>query len=223
MSPPTAQDRISGNYQPQPQASPAYQSPQPATGGQGTNTWAILGLIFAFIFAPLGIIFSIIALVQIKKTGENGKGLAIAGLIVGIVFTLIWILYFAFIIISLFYFGAMNPGEVMPDKCDIPAGLDCIEKPVIDSSVDTVSFKITNNMGTNITITSLAGSVGDCTGTDRSNTYAMEDGETKIIVYKPGDDFTEGTRVKCRFYIEYMQGEGGLVHKINADITAKAS
>jgi hypothetical protein len=43
----------------------------------------------SLVFAPLGIIFSAIALGQIKKTGQRGYGLAIAGLVIGIAFTAI--------------------------------------------------------------------------------------------------------------------------------------
>lgn len=44
---------------------------------------AIASLVCAFLFAPLGIVFGHISLAQIKKTGENGRGMAIAGLIIG--------------------------------------------------------------------------------------------------------------------------------------------
>lgn len=57
-----------------------------------TNTWAIVGFVTSLIIAPLGIIFSAIALGQIKRTGQKGKGLAIAGLVIGIVFTAIGII-----------------------------------------------------------------------------------------------------------------------------------
>jgi hypothetical protein len=46
-----------------------------------TNVWCILGFIFALIF-PLGIIFSIIGIYQIKESKERGKGLAMAGIII---------------------------------------------------------------------------------------------------------------------------------------------
>jgi peptidyl-prolyl cis-trans isomerase B (cyclophilin B) len=48
---------------------------------QRTNVMAILGLVFAFIFSPLGIVFSAIGLSQIKRRREGGKGLAISGLV----------------------------------------------------------------------------------------------------------------------------------------------
>ena len=50
-----------------------------------TNTFAILSLIFAFLVFPLGFIFGIIALSQIKKTKERGKGLATAGILISLI------------------------------------------------------------------------------------------------------------------------------------------
>lgn len=79
-----------------PAAAPvAYAAPR------GTNTLAILALIFGFVFAPLGIVFGFIARSQIKKTGEDGGGLALAGIIIGGVFTVLIIAYFVFIFVVL--------------------------------------------------------------------------------------------------------------------------
>jgi hypothetical protein len=55
---------------------------------------AILALVFAFVFAPAAIVLGAVARRQIRRTGEEGWGLATAGMIVGIVFTafsVIWI------------------------------------------------------------------------------------------------------------------------------------
>lgn len=54
-----------------------------------TNGMAIAGFVLSLIFAPLGIVFSAIALGQIKKTGQRGYGFAIAGLVIGIAVTAI--------------------------------------------------------------------------------------------------------------------------------------
>jgi hypothetical protein len=56
-----------------------------------TNTFAILALVFAFILHPLGAIFGHVSLGQIKRTGEEGRGLAIAGIAVGWSLTAIWV------------------------------------------------------------------------------------------------------------------------------------
>ena len=53
----------------------------PTADPMGTSVWAILALIFAFVMPLLGIIFGIIALVEIKNHPHlKGKGLAIAGI-----------------------------------------------------------------------------------------------------------------------------------------------
>ena len=51
---------------------------------QNTNVMAIVGFIFAFLLPLIGLILSIISLVQINKKGQKGKGLAIAGIIVSV-------------------------------------------------------------------------------------------------------------------------------------------
>ncbi len=59
---------------------------------------SIVGLLFSlwFVLAILGIIFSAIALKKIKKTGQGGRGLAVAGLVIGIVSFLIGASIWAF-------------------------------------------------------------------------------------------------------------------------------
>lgn len=68
-----------------------YTAP-PAGAGARTNTLAIIALIAAFVVAPVGIVLGFIAQGQIKQTGEAGAGLAKAGIILGIVFTILYIL-----------------------------------------------------------------------------------------------------------------------------------
>lgn len=50
---------------------------------RGTNGYAIAALASGLVFAPLGIVLGHIALSQIRKTRQDGRGLAIAGLVVG--------------------------------------------------------------------------------------------------------------------------------------------
>lgn len=66
---------------------PGYP-PQPYVGSPPTNTMAILSLVLAFVLPPLGVVFGFVARGQTKQTGEGGDGLALAGIIVGAVFTL---------------------------------------------------------------------------------------------------------------------------------------
>jgi hypothetical protein len=69
-----------------------YGYPGYAPPARGTNVMAILSLVFAFIFAPVGIVFGHIARRQIKQTNEQGEGLATAGLIISYVLTGLYLL-----------------------------------------------------------------------------------------------------------------------------------
>ncbi|MGA1811193.1 DUF4190 domain-containing protein [Frondihabitans sp. 4ASC-45] len=65
----------------------ASTTPQPYNNAGSpvakTNTLAIVGFVLAFVINIAGVVVSIIALNQIKQTGEKGRGLAIAGIIIG--------------------------------------------------------------------------------------------------------------------------------------------
>ncbi|KAE8762653.1 DUF4190 domain-containing protein [Georgenia thermotolerans] len=67
------------------QADPYPGQPYGQAPGPRTNPMAIAGLVCAFLVWPAGIVLSAIGLRQIKRTGERGRGLALAGLIVSIV------------------------------------------------------------------------------------------------------------------------------------------
>jgi hypothetical protein len=48
---------------------------------------AILSLVFAFVFAPLGIVFGHVAKRQLRQSREQGDALATAGLALSYIFT----------------------------------------------------------------------------------------------------------------------------------------
>lgn len=70
-----------------------------------TNTLAILALVFAFIFSPAAIVLGHLAKKQIRQTGEQGEGLATAGLWLGYIFTglglLVCIGYIVIIVVAI--------------------------------------------------------------------------------------------------------------------------
>lgn len=64
-----------------------YGQPPPRTNGM-----AIAALVGAFIVPPLGIVFGHVSLAQIRRTREEGRPLALAGLVVGYALTVLGIL-----------------------------------------------------------------------------------------------------------------------------------
>lgn len=69
-----------------PTAPPATAAPAAPSAPAGkTSGVAIAAIIFAFLFPLIGLILGIIALTQIKKNHEGGKGLAVASIVISII------------------------------------------------------------------------------------------------------------------------------------------
>jgi hypothetical protein len=85
------------------QPPPYYGYPPP----RGTNTMAILALVLAFVFAPAGIVLGHIARKQIRETGEDGDALALAGLIIGYIFTGLTVLFCVGYVVFVVIMGAI--------------------------------------------------------------------------------------------------------------------
>ncbi len=104
---------------PYPPAPPygAYRYPAPPP----TNAMAIAALVSAVLFAPLGIVVGHIALSQIKRTGEEGRGLAIAGLVIGYLVTVLTVVA---VVVGVVFFAAVvkgfrdstDPGDAWPPE-----------------------------------------------------------------------------------------------------------
>ncbi len=102
---------------------PGYTQPYPyPPATRGTNTMAILAIIFAFVFAPLGIVFGLIARSQIKQSGEEGAGLAMAGIIIGAIFSALFVLLIVFWIVFIAALASSVPAisDLPTDVTDFP-------------------------------------------------------------------------------------------------------
>ncbi len=66
-----------------------YQAPPPMPQNSGTNGFAIASLVCSLVgwicgIGPiLGLVFGFVALGQIKQSGQGGRGMAIAGIVIG--------------------------------------------------------------------------------------------------------------------------------------------
>ena len=87
---------------PEPSSTPYSSAPE-----QKTNTLAIVALILGILIPIAGIVVGHISLSQIKKTGENGRGLALTGTILGYVFSFLWIVFWVVtLILPFLIFGS---------------------------------------------------------------------------------------------------------------------
>jgi eukaryotic-like serine/threonine-protein kinase len=64
----------------------ASRAPAQTSQQQETNTLATLSVVFAFVFAPAGVILGHLALSQIHETGDRGRDRALVGVTLSYVF-----------------------------------------------------------------------------------------------------------------------------------------
>lgn len=77
------------------------KTPYTSQKSNSYNTLAIVGFILSFLYTLVGLILSIIAYKQIKDSGEKGKGLAVAGIVISSISV-------AFVVLGLFiYIGLL--------------------------------------------------------------------------------------------------------------------
>ena len=83
---------------------PALAAPVAPGYAPPVNTLAIVALVLSFVVSIAGIVCGHLALRQIKETGESGRELALAGLIIGYAFTALAVLaVLAWIVVAIVY------------------------------------------------------------------------------------------------------------------------
>ncbi|MBM6700458.1 DUF4190 domain-containing protein [Bifidobacterium pullorum subsp. saeculare] len=89
------------NGQYPPQSTSYYPYPSPAN-----NRWnglCIAGFVTSFIVPPVGLVLSIVALVQINKSQEKSKGMSIAGIVIGALGTVLLALFIGLMVWAVGY------------------------------------------------------------------------------------------------------------------------
>jgi Domain of unknown function (DUF4190) len=88
---------------------PVYGPPPPNAGyPPPTNPMAIAALVCALTIAPVGLGLGIAARRQIRRTGEQGDGMALAAVIIGAIVTGIYALLIVVLVIS--WVALLNTG-----------------------------------------------------------------------------------------------------------------
>lgn len=126
-TPPDAPPPPQGSYGPPPGQDPygpppgqvqPYGQPghgQPGQGydgrpdpGPGTDVVSVLGLVFAVLLAPVGLVLSIVGIARTRDGRRKGRGFAIAGIIVSVVLSLL----VAALVVALAAFGSWVTTEL---------------------------------------------------------------------------------------------------------------
>ncbi len=204
---------------------PAAEKPR----SERYNVLAILSFVFTFIISIVGFIMAIIALVQIKKTGEKGKGFAIAAIVINCI--LIGVILLTFMIAPLAYFGVLDPAQMLPERCSGLAGMDCIDKAVVTE--EGVMFALRNNIGFRITILDVEGQVcngaagvaegitGEIATNEPFEPVTVENNEVYRI--RVDCSLRQGQEFDDEFTVQYRNNATGLTHDATVEIRSQVT
>lgn len=145
----------------------------------GYNVLSILGFIFAFLFPPVGFILGIIALSQIKKTNEKGKGLAIAAIVFGAIFFLLLILI---VFVGIAWIGIRN---VVQNEDNLYGGEEQLDLNSMCLNTEAVATKVESLADNNFVVTLRKNS--DTTIGGVKLVFTNEEGSSSYVQDVPGD------------------------------------
>ncbi len=141
-----------------------------------SKTLSIIAFILAFILPLVGLILGIVALVKINRGQAEGKGLAVAAIVLGAIFTLVLpVLVF---IGGLAYFGVLSPSTRIPDKCTFPILMSCVDYKVTSDSITLQLQNAGRDMIVNSLVATSEAVQGSCSS---SGTVTLLNGASKLF------------------------------------------
>ncbi len=133
-------------------------------------------------------------------------------------------------IAALAYFGVLSPARFLPERCDFPAGLTCVDKAVFSASANTVTMAIRNNVGDSVNISSATvpsgddcGSVSSLTVGGASPPVTVTNNQLVTVVVTCSADLISDDRIKSDITLNYVKLETGLTHPSAGTVTGRVA
>lgn len=134
---------------------------------------------------------------------------------------------------TLSYFGIMDLGDMVPERCTFPTGIECVGTPAVNSADDTLMFLLQNDYGAAIRLTGgSTDSDGDCTATPTFclqnetcasyySTLDLEATQRAIVKLECSEDISKG-KFKTDVIITYEDNLTGFSLQTQGQIRARA-
>ena len=129
---------------------------------------------------------------------------------------------------ALAYFGVLSPGNLLPQKCEFAAGLDCTETPSASAGGQTIQFPLTNSNGYKIHLidaevdTTTVDGLSDCTGLTGFSSTEVANGDNFIVTLNGCQDMTSGERFSATVTVTYRSNSTGMEHPAVGRLVGKA-
>jgi hypothetical protein len=140
-------------------------------------------------------------------------------------------------IAALAYFGVLDPARLLPERCQFPAGMDCIDKASIvgesaaAANDGTVTVALRNNQGFPVVVSLASATVGSCTtsglavgaGTTVGAMNQTVPNNEVFRVELSGCDLTAGSKFDGDFTVSYTNTESGLSNQAVGSVRGRVA
>ena len=185
--------------------------------------FTIAAIVLGFIpfLGPLiwiaGVILAIVAIVKCKRP-QDGKGMAIASVVLAAVGFFFFLFSVLMTIGFLAYFGAMEPDNFLADRCTLNPPLSCSD---FRMTTEGVELSIKNNAGValeGVTVTS----GDDCVGT--ADLGILENGQSKTMrVCSFSETMRVGQQARAIFDVTYQREDSMLIQSASGSVMGTVS
>ena len=133
-------------------------------------------------------------------------------------------------IAALAYFGVLDPARLLPERCQFPAGMDCIDKASITNSSVTVALR--NNQGFPVTIDNAVVTgcntpvvfVGSANTTSSSIPYSIAIPNNEVFRVKVTcTGLISGAKFDEDFSVSYTNTESGLSNQAVGSVRGRVA
>ena len=138
-------------------------------------------------------------------------------------------------IAALAYFGVLDPARLLPERCQFPAGMDCIDKANIQTT--QLDLALRNNVGFPIDITNASVTMTGftCTGgaaaAGTGGTYSPLNGTAVTISnnqvvrvrFTGCSGLSAGDKFDGTVTVSYTNQETGLTHDVIGDVRGRVA
>ena len=136
-------------------------------------------------------------------------------------------------IAALAYFGVLDPARLLPERCQFPAGMDCIDKASVDGTADTITVALRNNVAFAVTVDDINVTGASCTGSKEVSVGggAWVLASTSPSVPNNGDfrirfstcGLTVGDKFDGTVTVSYTNTESSLENKALGDVRGRVA
>ena len=136
---------------------------------------------------------------------------------------------FAFLIIlvmigALSYFGVLNPGNLLPQRCNVDPGLSCVEFQIsegTDADSAQVQVRLSNQLGQTMGDIDVSMTSGDASADCEDITGRVSQGESFTVDCTIDALYVEGERLRADYLISYTPVGRTFEQTVAGDVVAR--